>query len=158
MDREFLKEMREYAWSYYIANSEARLATFRFYLTFCTILVAGLAAMVGTSEKWPAFFLALLLSFLSYIYWKVDLRHKALIGNAEQALEFLERSLPLPEAGKQPHVLQLFWSEAERSKSYRRFPKHFSPNAHFGYSTCVHLVFGVFGLGGITIAIVLAIS
>jgi Ca2+/Na+ antiporter len=155
MDKESLKEMREYVWNYFIAYAEARLSTFRFYLVFCTILIAGLAAISGTSEKWLASSLALLLSFLSFIYWKVDIRHKELINHAEQALEYLEKKFPLPKGEKQPHVLQLFYSEAERSKSYKRFPKHFSPNAYFSYSTSVNLVFWAFGLGGVIAAIVL---
>lgn len=157
MDREFLKEMREYVWNYFIAYAQARLTTFRFYLVFCTILIAGLAAIVATSEKWLAISLGLLLSFLSFIYWKIDIRHKDLIKQAEQALEYLEKNFPLPEGEKPPHVLQLFYSEAEREKSYRRFPKYFSPKAYFSYSTSVNLVFSIFGLGGIILAIVLII-
>ena len=157
MDREFFKEMREYAWNYFIAYAQARLTTFRFYLIFCTILIAGLAAIISTNEKWLAISLGLLLSFLSFIYWKIDIRHKELIKQAEQALEYLEKNFPLPEGEKQPHVLQLFYSETEREKSYRRFPKYFSPKAYFSYSTSVNLVFGIFGLGGIILAIVLLI-
>ncbi len=157
MDKGFLKEMREYAWNYFIAFAEARLSTFRFYLVFCTILIAGLAGIIGTSEKWLAISLALLLSFLSFIYWKVDIRHKELINHAEQALEYLEKKFTFPEGEKQPHVLQLFYSEAERSKSYKRFPKYFSPNAYFSYSTSVNLVFLVFGLGGVIATIVLLV-
>lgn len=157
MDREFLKEMREYSWNYFIAFAEARLSTFRFYLAFCAILIAGLAALLSINEKWLAISLGLLLSFLSFIYWKVDVRHKALIKHAEQALEFLEKKFPLPEGEKQPHVLQLFYSETEREKSYRRFPRCFSPKAYFSYSTSVNLVFVIFGLGGIIVAIVLII-
>lgn len=157
MDNEFLKEMREYAWNYFIAFAGARLSTFRFYLVFCTILIAGLAAVLSTNEKWPAVYLGLVLSFLSFIYWKVDVRHKDLIKHSEKALEYLEKQFPLPEGERQPHVLQLFYSEAEREKSYRRFPKYFSPKAYFSYSTSVNLVFGIFGLGGIIVAIVLII-
>jgi len=155
MDKEWFKEMREYVWNYFIAYAQARLTTFRFYLIFCTILIAGLAAVLGTSEKWLAISLGFLLSFLSFIYWKIDVRHKELIKQAERALEYLEKYFPLPEGENQPHVLQLFYSEAERDKSYRRFPKYFSPKAFFSYSTSVNLVFGVFGLGGIIVAIVL---
>ncbi|MGD0856362.1 MAG: hypothetical protein ABSA18_11220 [Dehalococcoidia bacterium] len=137
--------------------AEARLSTFRFYLIFCTILIAGLAALLSTNQKWLAISLSLLLSFLSFIYWKVDVRHKLLIKYAEQALEFLEKQFPIPEGEKQPHVLQLFYSETEREKAYRRFPKYFSPKAYFSYSTSVNLVFGIFGLGGIVVAVILAI-
>ena len=152
-----MKEMREYSWNYFIAFAEARLSTFRFYLVFCTILIAGLAALLNANEKWLAISLGLLLSFLSFIYWKVDVRHKALIRRAEQALAYLERYFPLPEGEKQPHVLQLFYSEAAREQSYRRFPKYFSPWAYFSYSTSVSLVFGIFGLCGIALAIFLII-
>ncbi len=158
MNQEFLKEMREYVWNYFIAYAQARLATFRFYLVFCTILIAGLAVLLGTSEKWFAIALGFLLSFLSFIYWKIDVRHKELIKQAERALEYLEKNFPLPKEEKQPHVLQLFYSETEREKAYRRFPRYFSPKAYFSYSTSVNLVFGVLGLGGIIAAIVIIIQ
>jgi hypothetical protein len=157
MDQVFLKEMREYTWNYFIAFANARLSTFRFYLIFCTIAVAGIAALLNTNETWLAISLCLILSFLSFIYWKVDIRHKSLIKHAEEALVFLEKEFPLPEIENQPHVLQLFYSEAEREKKYRRFPKYFSPKAHFSYSTSVNLVFGTFGLGGIIVATALII-
>jgi len=157
MDREFLKEMREYSWNYFVAFANARLSTFRFYLIFCTILIAAIAALLSTNETWLAVSLCFLLSFLSFIYWKVDVRHKILIKHAEKALEFLEKEFPLPEGENRPHVLQLFYSEAEREKSYRRFPKYFSPKAYFSYSTSVNLVFEIFGLGGIIAATVLII-
>jgi len=153
MDQEFLKDTREYIWNYFIAHAEARLATFRFYLAFCTILVAGLIAILGTNKTWLASPFALLISFLSFIYWKVDVRHKDLIKHAEEALEYLEMKLPIPEIEPQSQVLQLFHSEAVRSKSYQRFPKHFRLNAYFSYSTCVNIVFLVFGLVGIVLAI-----
>jgi Ca2+/Na+ antiporter len=157
MNREFQKEMREYAWNYFIAFAEARLSTFRFYLVFCTILIAGLATLLTTNEKWLAVSLGFMLAFLSFIYWKVDIRHKALIKQAEHALEYLEKQFPLPKDEKRPHVLQLFHGEAEREKSYRRFPKYFSPRAYFSYSTTVNIVFGIFGVGGVIVAIVLII-
>jgi hypothetical protein len=158
MNQESLKEMREYVWNYFVAFAQARLTTFRFYLIFCTILIAGLAAIISTTEKWFAIVLGFLLSFLSFIYWKIDIRHKKLIKNAEQALEYLEKNFPIPKEEKQPHVLQLFYSEANREKSYRRFPRFFSPTAFFSYSTSVNLVFGVFGLGGLVLAIVLILQ
>ena len=154
MNSQFLKYMREYTWNYFIAFAEARLATFRFYLVFCTILMAGIVAVFGADEKWLAASLGLVLSFLSFVYWKIDVRHKELVKRAEHALEYLEKRFPLPEGEEQPHVLQLFHSEAERERSYRRFPRYFGPKAHFSYSTCVNLVFRVFGLGGIVVAVV----
>lgn len=85
-DETFLKEMREHIWNHFTISAEARLATFRFYLAFCTILLTGLALVYDSKEKWLAVSLSLLLSFLSFIYWKVDIRHKALINHAECAL------------------------------------------------------------------------
>lgn len=68
MDREILKDSREYVWNYFIAFAEARLSTFRFYLIFCTILIAGCAAVLSTDERWLAIPLGFLLfSFHSYI-------------------------------------------------------------------------------------------
>jgi len=90
-----------------------------------------------------------------FIYWKIDTRHKDLIKHAERALEFLETQSPPPESQEWSPVLRLFHSEAEREKNYKRFPRYFSPKAYFSYSTSVNLVFAVFGLGGIVLAIVL---
>lgn len=86
------------------------------------------------------------------------MRHKQLIKYAEEALEYLEKKIPLPTGEQEPHVLQLFYRETERSKSYRRFPKFFSPTAYFSYSTSVNLVFGIFGLCGLTLAIVILVG
>lgn len=158
MDAQTIKEMREYSWNYFIAFADARLSTFRFYLAFCTILIAGIAAIIVTSEKWLAISLSLLLSFLSFIYWKVDVRHKELIKHAEEALEYLEKKIEIPEGESQPHVIQLFLSESVRSKTYKRFPKTFRFDAYFSYSTCVNIVFLLFGLGGIILSFVLLVS
>lgn len=147
------ESMRRYVWGYFKAYAEARLSTFRFYLIFCTILMAGIATIIGTNNKFFIIFLAILLSFLSFIYWKVDIRHKDLIDHSIEALEYIEKKIPLPNNDEEASVLRLFNSEAERSKSYLRFPKHIGVHSYFTYSTCVNIVFLVLGISGIVILI-----
>ena len=153
------KEMREYAWQYFIAHAEARLTTFRFYLVFCTILAAGMITIVRYApDARTGVPFGLLLSFFSFVYWKVDVRHKQIIKHAEAALEHLEEMFPVEDSDRGPHVLKLFLGEKHRSAALKRFPKQFSPRAHFSYSTCVNMVFLVFGASGIVATLTLLLG
>jgi len=39
--------LRQYAWDYFLAHAQARLATFRFYLFYCSFIMAGLLAVLS---------------------------------------------------------------------------------------------------------------
>lgn len=152
-------EMRTYAWEYFIAHAQARLTTFRFYIVFCTIITTGLFAVISQCySPYVTAPLAFLLSIISYIYWKVDVRHKNLIKNAENALVWLENSIGLPDEGAEPHPLKLFQRDNYFSKQRPVFPKTSkNPIVDWHYSTCVNAVFILFGIVGIMTGIIVII-
>jgi hypothetical protein len=141
-------ELTEYAWHYFLAHGQARLTTFRFYLAFCTIMWTGIAGILATGDKyWLAGMLCLLQAFLSFIYWKVDLRHKELINNAQKALVTCESHWGLADVENNPHPLRLFTVDAN-DKRERRLSGRFG-RLRLTYSKCVSIVFLVMGLGGL---------
>ena len=149
-----VSEFRDYAWNYFKAHAEARLTTFRFYLVFCTLIVAGMLAITGEGKQSTAAAgLAFLLSFLSFVYWKVDVRHKQIIKHAEAALMFIESESRLPDQDGMPHILKLFQREEHATRTLKRFPRSLSLDAHFSYSICVNLVFIIFGATGVILGV-----
>ena len=150
MDSNELNEMRQYAWQYFLAHAQARLTTFRFYLVFCTILCAGILTIVSQKGlPQAAAPLAFILTFLSFVYWKVDQRHKDIVGRAQGALMFLEHSSELPDIDSKPHPLKLFTRENSLKRERKPFVKTWNPVGFLTYSECVNLVFAMFVLGGV---------
>ena len=149
MDNIELRSMQQYAWQYFLAHAQARLATFRFYLIFCTILGAGLFGILGQQGA-PQYGspLAFLIGFLSYIYWRVDARHRQIVKRAQAALIWAEESLELPAVQNQPHPMMLFAIDRNSKQARTPLRKSFNPFGKLTYSECVNLVFLVFGVGG----------
>jgi hypothetical protein len=160
MDMKDLHGYHQYVWGYFIAYANARLSTFRFYLIFCTILIAGLANFIGSTSKWFAIFLSVLLTFLSFIYWKIDVCHKELIDHAIEALEYVGQQIPLPSDDKDAHLIQLFCCERDCSKGYKRFSKHIGLDSYFTYAICicVNMVFIALRISGIIFGVAILVS
>jgi len=139
---------REYAWSYFELHAEQRLKTFHFFIILATTVVGGFLLLFrfGEYHKWSAL-LGLLLTLLSFVFWKLELRTRALVKHGEEALKFLDAQHELPDIDGVPHPLRIFSREEhvtiqlERSAS---FPGHFSYSRCFKY---IFVVFGVLGLG-----------
>jgi len=154
-----INDRRVYAWQYFLAHAQARLTTFRFYLIFCTILCAGLFTIVGQQGlPQAAAPLAFILAFLSFVYSKVDQRHRDIVGRARQALIFLEEQTGLPAVGSEPHPLNLFSREAAIKRERTPFIRSLNPARFLTYSQCVKLVFVVFGWGGVLAGIALLLE
>jgi len=90
--------------------------------------------------------LGFLLSFLSFVFWKLDCRTRNLIKNAEEALKALDAQHGLPRQGTVPHSLELFARDAHVSDSKPKWPL---TTGHFSYSRCFEWVFIAFGIGGL---------
>lgn len=144
--------MREYAWEYFLAHGQARLTTFRFYLAFCTILSAGIFAILANSQR-PimAAPLGFILAFLSFVYSHVDRRHKQLIANAQKALIDIETQWELQAPDRAVHSLCLFTLDSMKKAVLKE--RSILKRKTLTYSTCVRLVFGVFGIGGLFLGI-----
>ena len=138
------KELRDYAWKYFDRHAEQRLKTFNFYLLLCGGFIAGIVTVLGRQEFGAAGALAILFSFVSFVFCKLEVRNRHLTKHSEEALKTLEDELSLPdEPGGMPHRCKLFRREEAEMSKKRRFPR----GTYFSYTTCFKLIFGVFGWG-----------
>jgi hypothetical protein len=160
MDAEHLIQLRQYAWNYFSVHADQRLKTFNFYLVLCTAIVAGiLVTAKDATNSIGAASLALLISPLSFIFWKLDQRNHHLVTIGETALKYLEGEIGLADPSS-PDILQPFRYEEKTTNAlpHLRFTRHrcaepstntWSPcRAHFSYSNCFNAVFFAFGFGG----------
>ncbi len=148
MDKRIHSGIHDYAWKYFQIHADQRLKTFNFYLILSTLISGALTAIIkNASDILVGIPLALLLPFLSFIFWKLDLRNKQLIGHGERALKYIENEYGIEDESDQPHVLKIFNHEADATKKLKR------NTFFFTYSTCFNLVFLIFGVGGIVVAL-----
>ncbi len=139
-DEEQNDQSLNHAWRYFELHANQRMSVFNFFLVLSGIVLAGLAATLQSSSPVPVFglVLGLLLSLVSYIFWKLDQRVSFLIKFAECSLAELEGSLPEagrlfrrePAASHGPQSTGNFWT---RQWTYgRSFRVAFSIMALFG--------------------------
>ncbi|MEC5397959.1 hypothetical protein [Uliginosibacterium sp. H1] len=140
------KTLRSYAWGHFVQHAEQRLKTFNFYVVFCTVLIGAfstLASKDGISANFVL--LPLLLSVLSFVFWKLDERTKMLIAVSSDALRYLDR-LALADAPPEAQVLGLFAMDDSNTSRQSKYPLL---SGHFNYSRVFNWVFGLMGLVGL---------
>jgi hypothetical protein len=156
MDIERRDAMRDYAWKYFSMHADQRLKTFNFYLILVTVILGGVFAYIKDAAH-PSFMspVGFLLAVVSYLFWRLDIRTQELIRHAENALKRIEQD---GHDDGIPVELRLFEQEESKTeiiKSSRRLK--WSPSswwgAHYSYSNCFHIVFWLFGLCGVAVAI-----
>ena len=156
MDEKLQSELRGYTWDYFALHADQRIKTFNFYLILFGLVSGGLITPLKDGQNYrlgaPV---ALALAFVSFIFWRLDIRNKELIKNSEEALKLLERDDRLPDEGGSPNRLKLFTYE-EHATGLRKKERFlgFIPK-HYSYSTCFHAVFLAFGLAGLITGVVL---
>jgi len=156
MDEKLRCELRDYAWKYFALHADQRIKTFNFFLVLCTFTTGGLIALLKDAQDArlgaPV---ALAVTFISFIFWRLDIRNKELIHGSEAALILLEKDGRLKDNGKVTNPLKIFTSEQNATDARKRerflgfLPRHYS------YSTCFNAVFAVFGLAGLIAGITL---
>src|ERR1700743_2881425 len=101
------KYFRTYAWSYFSLHATQRLQAFQFFITLITALIAGFAAFAKSDlYRWLSV-ICFLVSFLSFIFWKLECRTKELVKNGEEALKYLDRLHLLNKINDDLHYLQI---------------------------------------------------
>jgi len=157
-DKQQVSDQRNYLWNYFQLHASQRLTTFKFYITISTIVFTGYVAILGVSfSPILAILFGLILSLLSFIFWKLDSRNKQLIKNVEEALRYLE-SLPDFSEGIQANnkvasVLKIFTYEEEQTNKIRKNKSFWPWRNVYSYSNCFNSVFVIFGILGIVGAV-----
>lgn len=144
--------LQKQAWDYFQMHAAQRLTTFNFYLVISSLITTALFSTFQKDYQLhgigviPGF----LLTFVSFVFWKLDGRNKELIEIAEASLKFFEANNDIKDSEKKPHIAKVF-SREEYETNRKRIKKRkfcFWTN-HFSYSDCFNLVFTCFGIVGI---------
>ena len=147
MDEKERNQIRDHAWKYFLLHADQRIKTFNFFLILCALISGALTTILKDANDIKVGIpLALLLTFLSFIFWKIDLRNKQLISHGENALKCLEDLYEVIDESNAPNLLKVFNCEEQKTKRLKQ------NSFYFTYSTCFHLVFLVFGIAGIVVA------
>lgn len=139
---EAYKVSLENAWRFFQLHAQQRMAVFNFYLIITGLVAAGLSACVIQMEKLSivAGVLGLFLSFVSFIFWKLDQRVSLMIKASEKSIINIETKLALP-------IESIFIEDSGNlSNSYLYL---LSP---WTYGRCFRLSFFVVGVIGIGFA------
>ena len=92
-------------------------------------------------------FAGLFMAFVSLIFWKLDIRVKGLIKNAEEALKFLDDRHEIPDFDGGPNPLKLF-ARDDFLVGIRKSEGGPLKLGHFSYGKCFNWVFAVVGMLG----------
>ncbi len=145
-----VESLRKYAWDYFQLHSSQRIATFNFYITLSSAIIAGIGTTLQQSINLPAIsaVLGVILMLISFVFWKLDQRNKEMIKTAEAALKQLE-TLALYGYKDLELTLNIFQHD-ERNVAIKKTKRSglFWRN-HYSYTNCFNIIFSSFGVIGI---------
>jgi hypothetical protein len=154
MDEHIRKELREHAWKYFVVHADQRMKAFNFYLVVAALVTGAAVTIAKDGENVEAAsILALLLPFLSFVFYKLDVRTKRLIHHAEDAIKLTEGDSGLEDVKGAPHPLKLFLHEEHITETQKTQPVGYWWERPWSYSTCFNIVFAAFGLAGLLTAL-----
>ncbi|GAB2930832.1 hypothetical protein [Hafnia psychrotolerans] len=89
---EDLNRANEHVWRYFELHAQQRMTVFNFYIATTGLLAAGIGFTLQQGGKYALFtsLMSIFVSFISFVFWKLDQRVSMLIKNSELALQDLE--------------------------------------------------------------------
>ncbi len=98
-DADAWERSRDHAWRYFEIHAGQRMSMFNFFIVLAGFALAGIGATLQASQALSVIGIALgiLLSLLSFVFWKLDQRAAFLVKHSETALKEIEEKL-LPAA------------------------------------------------------------
>ena len=145
-----MEALLEYSWNYFHFHAAQRISVFNFFVVLAGLMLGGLFSTFHQDFKMPALgsVLGFGLSFVSFVFWKLDGRAKFLIKNAEASLADLESRFQTAGGANKPHVTQLIKWESTKTRELRDSQKRWWPRSQYSYSQSFNLLFLVVGLMG----------
>lgn len=139
---EAYKVSLENSWRFFQLHAQQRMTVFNFYLIISGLVAAGLSACVIQMGKLylVAGYLGLFLSFVSFIFWKLDQRVSLMIKVSEESIMYIEKKLNLP-------VECIFKEQPENLNG-----SFFYVRSPWSYGRCFRLSFFVVGMIGVGFA------
>ena len=150
MDKDQIKEMRDYAWKYFSLHADQRVKTFNFFLILAAFALGGvLTAIKDPGHPLGVAAIAFLLGGMTIVFYKLDCRNKDLVRHGEAALARLERESGFEDEESKPHVFNIFTRERHETDLLKEKSKGEYPEFHMTYSDCFNAVFWMFGMSSL---------
>lgn len=137
----------EHLWRYFELHANQRFSVFNFYTVLIGFVSAGLGVALQGSQRFAVLgiVLGLLISLLSFVFWKLDQRGSMLIKYAEKMIEHVE----IQSVGEEGAIFAGEPAERERVSGHYKLGGLWS----FGKSLRhIFLVMALFGIGGATLS------
>ena len=145
-----INDQRTYVWNYFKLHASQRLIAFNFYIVISTAIAAGyLFTIESSSTPILAIIFSFTISLLSFVFWKLDVRNKQLINNAEKALKYLETLTHTQCNTNESNFLRIFTYEEEQTNRMKMSKSFWPWKNHYSYSKCFNIVFAAFGILGL---------
>jgi len=153
---QLLKEQRDYVWAYFELHANQRMNSFNFFVVIAALLTTGLAGTLHKEFQYHSvgIFLSLSLTFIAFIFWKLDQRVRFLIKHAEEALREIEKQYLNETSVTREDQGTLFAVELQKTENLFLKKGLWPWKWHLSYSDCFGLVFLVFGALGLFAAMV----
>lgn len=143
MEKNELFKYREYYWDYFSMHADQRLKSFNFYIVVSAVFIGAFVNILNNNNGITlACILPYILSFISFIFWKLDLRTKGMIKIAENAIKIIDDQIVGNEDTDHPNELNIFRYDDYVTSKRCGFKMNFS------YSTCLNSIFLAMGLLG----------
>lgn len=156
LDTETRKEFREYLWKYFALHADQRLKTFNFYIVVSAVFISGYLNLISKSDHYSwSCIIPFFLAITSFIFWKLDLRTKRMVKEAERGLKYLDENCGLPELdGFECHPLKIFSCVDHTIKNMKKFSEAPLGENSLSYSNCFITIFCIFGITGAVIGFI----
>ena len=143
MNADDRREFRDYAWKYFSLHADQRLKMFNFYIIFASLSIGAFSTLVGRGGFQKSYTLMLLLlSCLSFLFWKFENRTKILVKNGERALKYIDAQA----LDDHSSPLALFERDDEYVEALPRWPL---ARGYFSYARVFAWVYSIFGFGSV---------
>lgn len=140
-------EIRNHAWNYFALHAQQRMSAFQFFITLEIAVFGSVLLVLQFAKSHTAWFsvFGLIISLLSFVFWKIDQRTKELIEGAEKALMEIEEYL-LRESALVSNLP--FHADPQQNGKLTTFPLL---GGRMSYSKSFGLIFFFSGILGLVI-------
>lgn len=150
------KEILNLAWNYFQQHAQQRLSFFNFFVVFSVLMTTGLISTF--QEKYDVHSIGIavgmMLSLISYVFWKIDDRNKYLTKKGENAIKQIEKHYSCAKCYPGQPEFQIFTIEENRTDELKKmqlqkniFSRQISHSKSFNLIFIIFFVVGVLGAG-----------
>lgn len=140
------KEAFEHLWKYFSLHADQRMKTVNFFIVISGVLIAAIVrAYTSDNMNWYVSGCSLLVTLLSYIFYRIDCRNKDLIKLSEQALIEWEKQYLSSEKAE---CCKLFSNEKIKTEQSR------TNDLYLTYSNALNILFSLVGIAGFLLFLV----